>query len=51
MAPKKPLQKGTHPLKRGNLQKKALPKAKAKSASSKVKKHTLKNAKLRKKNL
>jgi len=57
MAPKKPLQKGTHPLKRGSLQKKALTKAKAKalakakSSSSKVKKHALKNAKLCKKNL
>ena len=52
MAPKKkPLKKGTTPLRKGSPKSKALPKAKAKVAASKVKKHNLKRVKLCKKNL
>ena len=59
MAPKKkdlqketqPLKKGTKTLKKGSPKSKALSKANAKAASSKVKKHTLKRPKLCKKNL
>ena len=55
MAPKQrgtqPLKKGATPLRKGSPKSKALPKAKAKAASSQVKKHTLKRSKLCKKNL